>query len=160
MKDSHPIAKLNEAIGKGVALFLLIPLIVIVTFDTVVRYAFNKPTLWGQELSTFLFGAYILLGGAYTLAKGGHVRVDLLYVKMRGLAKKFASIIGIGFVTTLGLILLWKGGEIAWRSIAMLERSGSVWNPPVYPVRCIIPISGMLLLLQAYIELRKVIRDI
>lgn len=153
------IVKINENIGIINAVLLFLPLIGIVTYDTTVRYMFAKPTLWGQELSTFLFGSYILLGGGYTLAKGGHVRVDLIYNKMHGLIKKIVDIIGIGFVILFGIILVWKGGEVAWRSISTLERSGSVWNPPVYPVRCVIPISGLFLFLQACVEFKKMLME-
>ncbi len=51
----------------------------ILAYEVVVRYVFNSPTLWVQEVSIYLFMWTMLVGASYTLMKGKHVRIDLLF---------------------------------------------------------------------------------
>ena len=58
-------------------------LIVLMTFGTAyevfVRYVLNDPTSWALDVSFIMYGALFMMGGAYTLSRGGHVRGDFLY---------------------------------------------------------------------------------
>ena len=51
-------------------------------YEVIMRYIFNQPTIWVHESCFLLFGMQYLLAGAYTLLTGGHVRVDVLYIKL------------------------------------------------------------------------------
>ena len=51
-------------------------------YEVVMRYIFNQPTIWVHESCFLLFGMQYLLAGAYTLLTGGHVRVDVMYIKL------------------------------------------------------------------------------
>src|SRR5262245_19430316 len=61
------------------AAVLVIALVVLMLYDVVLRYAFNAPTTWGNDLNTFLMGSSFVLSIAYALSTDAHVRVDLLY---------------------------------------------------------------------------------
>ena len=54
----------------------------ILTYEVFVRYVLNSPTVWVQEVSIYLFMWSMLVGAAYTLMKGKHVRIDLLFDRM------------------------------------------------------------------------------
>ena len=58
-------------------------LIVLMTFGTAyevfVRYVLNSPTPWALDVSFIMYGTLFMMGGAYTLSRGGHVRGDFLY---------------------------------------------------------------------------------
>jgi TRAP-type mannitol/chloroaromatic compound transport system permease small subunit len=61
---------------------LALPLLVVVVYEVVMRYAFNAPTTWGFEATTFLYGVHYMLGLAYCDVYGGHVRVDIFTSRM------------------------------------------------------------------------------
>lgn len=150
------IDKISFWSGRGVR-YLFYPLIAVVFYAVATRYILHKPIIWGYETSLFIFGTIALLAGAYVLQQGGHVRVDIIYNRLSPRGKAIIDTITamIFFYFIIGM--LWQGGMSALRSIAMLEHTGSVWSPPMYPIKTVIPISAFLLLLQG---LSKFMRDV
>ncbi|ROQ93162.1 tripartite ATP-independent transporter DctQ subunit, partial [Desulfosoma caldarium] len=71
---------------------LILPLSVVVIYEVAMRYLFNAPTIWGFEMTTFLYGLHYMLGLAYTELHGGHVKVDILTARMK---KKPATLLAI-----------------------------------------------------------------
>jgi len=147
------IEKVNKIVGKGVS-FLIVLIASVIGIEVIARYLFNRPTIWAQEFSTMLFGAYIILGGAYTALHKGHVNMDVIYGRLSPLTKTILEI--IGFLLLSGpflFVLFWKGGEMAMRSLIRLEHSSSVWSPPLYPLKMTLPIGAFLFLLQILLNL-------
>ena len=111
-----------------------------------------------NEMSAMLFGAFMIVGGAFTARYNGHVGMDIVYgmlsVRWRAILDVFSFF--ILFVPLLG-ILVWKGGEAAWHSVLTLEHDSSQWGPPLYPLRMILPLGAFLFLLQAS---AKLVRDL
>jgi TRAP-type mannitol/chloroaromatic compound transport system permease small subunit len=150
------IDRLSEAVGKAAGL-LIVVLALIVGYDVVKRYFFGAPTVWAQELSAMLFGTFIILGGAYTAKENKHVNMDIFYSQFSPRGRAILDIITFFILTVPFLgILLWKGGEGAWRSLITLEHDSSQWGPPLYPFRIMLPLGALLFLLQAIV---KLIRD-
>ena len=151
------IDTVNKWIGRAVS-FLIVVLTGAVTYEVVARYVFKHPTIWAHETSSMLFGAYILLGGAYTLQVGGHVNMDVVYGRLSGRTKNILDVVTLCIILLLCGVLMWRGGEAAWRSLRMLEHSGSIWNPPVYPIKLVLPLGAFLLFLQGVVKfLREVV---
>ncbi|UCH24044.1 MAG: TRAP transporter small permease subunit [Deltaproteobacteria bacterium] len=125
--------------------------------EVIRRYLLNSPTVWANELSQMLFGAYVVLSGGHILASGGHVNVDILFSR---LSRKTQAKLDI-FTSSLFFIFIammaYYGGSLAWESLTTFERSQSAWNPPVYPIKLMIPLGAGLLLLQG---IAKLVRDI
>jgi len=73
-----------DAVSKhsGIFAWLIIPMCAIMTYEVVVRYGFNAPTIWANDLSKLIFGVYFVIGGGYTLVYDGHVRVDVLFRRL------------------------------------------------------------------------------
>jgi len=149
------IDSLSEWTGKAVS-FLLFLLTVIVGYEVVSRYVFQSPTIWVHEMSAMLFGTFIIIGGAYTAYRGGHVNMDLVYrafsPRVRALLDMVTFLVALVFLWAL----LWKGGVTAWKSIKMVEHASTQWGPPIYPFRVMLPLGAFLLLLQL---IAKFIRD-
>lgn len=151
----HLIDTISEWSGKIVSP-LIIFVMAIIMYEIVARYAFNAPTIWAHETSAFVYGAHFILGGGYALRHGEHVNVDVLYgrfpPRMRAITDLVTSIL---FYLFCG-VLLWAGVEMAWRSLRLLETSQTIFSPPVYPIRLMIPLGAFLILLQGS---AKFIRD-
>ncbi len=150
------IDRINDRVGNLLSYFLFF-FFILLLMEVILRYFFNSPTVWANELAQMLFGAYAILAGGYIMRTGGHVNVDILYSR---LSKKSRA--GLDILTSLLFflfcaMLLVYGGSLAWDSLSRFEHSQSAWNPPLYPAKLMIPLAAVLLLLQGLV---KLIRDI
>ena len=150
------IDKINDRVGNLLSYFLFF-FFILLLMEVILRYFFNSPTVWANELAQMLFGAYAILAGGYIMRTGGHVNVDIIYSR---LSKKSRA--GLDILTSLLFflfcaMLLVYGGSLAWDSLSRFEHSQSAWNPPLYPAKLMIPLAAVLLLLQGLV---KLIRDI
>jgi len=150
------VDRISELSGKGVS-FLVIPLVAVILYEIVARYIFGSPTIWVHETAQMIYGAYVILLGAYVLQRGGHVNVDILYGRFRPRVRAAIDLVTwLLFFYFCGL-LLWKGGEMAWESLLLGETEPTSFAPPVYPIKMMIPLGAFLILLQG---LAKFIRDL
>lgn len=152
------IEKLTETVG-GFAALVVVPLILATCYEVFVRYVFGSPTVWAFELGYMLMGIHFLLGGALTLKRQGHVRIDLIYGQLS--ARKQAVIDLLLYVVlilpALTLIFL-RLAEYAGAAYISGETTGqSAWNPPIWPFRMIIAASFLILALQVLAEILKCI---
>jgi len=154
-KVFHIIDMISEWSGKLVS-FLLLPLIAFIMYDVLMRYVFNRPTDWAHELSYLMFGTIWIIGGAYALVKGSHVKMEVIYNRLPLRRRAIIDLITAPLFFVFIGILLWKGWDLAWSSVLRLEHSNSFWSPPLYPVKMMIPLGAFLLLLQGVV---RFIRD-
>jgi TRAP-type mannitol/chloroaromatic compound transport system permease small subunit len=137
--------------------WLVVPLVVALTYEVIARYAFHAPTIWAYDVAYMLYGTHFMLGAAYTLYKGGHIRTDIFYqnwsVRTRG---------GIDAALYLFLffpgiaLFFWMGLQEALHSWDIREVSdASPWRPIIYPFKAVIPISLLLLMIQGVSEFLK-----
>jgi len=150
------IDSISDWIGK-IAAFLIYVLTAVLCYEIFARGIFNAPTIWAHELSGYFFGAYFMLGGAYTLKEGGHIRVDILSSKFSEKQRAIVDIITSILVLLFIFVLTWFATGLMITQIGRKEISQTVFAPPVYPMSLFIVIGGVLLFLQA---LAKLIRDI
>lgn len=136
------------SLGTGVvAATLIAPLVLATCIEVFSRYVLGRPTIWAYEIGYMGMGAHFLLGGAYTLMVGGHIRIDLIYVRYPERLKAAFDLLGY-----VGLILpfcIWLGYGLWWYFVEAYqwgERSGvSAWNPVIWPFRLVL-FSGIVLL--------------
>lgn len=149
---ARAITGLNTLVGRATAMLVLV-MFVLLFAEVLFRYLWRTPTVWTGELSQMLFGAYALLGGGYLLARGAHVNVDLVYAslppRLRAGLDVATSVLFFLFVG----VLAWQGLSLAMDSVARWERSHSAWNPPIWPLKLVIPIAALLILLQGLVKL-------
>jgi TRAP-type mannitol/chloroaromatic compound transport system permease small subunit len=149
---SKAIHDVNDWVGRMVSL-LVIPLAGLLLMETVMRYVFNSPTLWAGELTQMLFGAFAVLAGGYVLRWEGHVTVDIVYSRLPPRVKRIVDIVTSPLFFMFCGVLLYVGGSMAWDSLTTWEHSESAWNPPVYPVKMMIPLGALLLFLEGLTKL-------
>jgi len=70
------INAVNDRVGNLLSYFLFL-FFALLFMEVILRYFFNSPTVWANELAQMLFGAYAILAGGYILLTGGHVNVDI-----------------------------------------------------------------------------------
>lgn len=138
--------------------WLIVPLTLAVAYEVAARYAFNAPTRWSWTLTYMLYGAQFMLAAAYTLLKGGHIRVDVFYERWSSRTR--ATIDAVSYVLFFFpgmLFVLYAGWVEARQAWEIGERSGA-W--PLYPLKAVIPLTALLLVLQGVSELVKCVRVI
>lgn len=146
------------SIWSGYIVSVINPLVVaIVVYEIIRRFVFNSPTIWANEATIYLSALAYLLGGAYSLYYKAHVRVDIIYLKFPVRVRAILDIITFFFAFIYLSSLCWYGSLYAFDSLKVLEKSGSPWNPPIYPLKIAIPMGAFLLLLQS---IANFIRDL
>lgn len=142
--------------GKIVSV-LVLGILGVLLFEIVARYVFHAPTLWAHETSSFIFGFYFLLGAAYCLRVKGHVSVEILYDRLSPRTKAILDVVTFFLFLAMCITLIWYGGKAAANSWRLNEHTNSVWGPPLYPLRTVVPIGALLLLIQG---IGKFVRDL
>jgi TRAP-type mannitol/chloroaromatic compound transport system permease small subunit len=149
----HFIDSLSAWIGKAFAWLILI-LTLGVSYEVFVRYVLRAPTTWAFDFSYITYGALFLMAGAYTLSRNGHVRGDVLYrlwpVRVQATLDLVLYLI---FFFPAVLALIYSGWFFAQMSVRFKEVS--IFSPagvPVFPLKALIPITGVFLLLQGIAE--------
>lgn len=146
----------NAKFGWFVA-FLMLPMIAIMVYEVIMRYFFNAPSLWAFEISLFMYGAYIVLAGGYTLLVKGHVNVDIIWGRLPLRWRSIVDVITAGLFFLFVGVLFKESLEATVQSWQVMETTMTWWGPPYYPLRTALPVASLLLLLQG---LAKLIRDL
>jgi TRAP-type mannitol/chloroaromatic compound transport system permease small subunit len=150
------IDKFTDTTGVWVA-WLNMPLVLIVAYEVLSRYVFNAPTIWSFDITYMLYGTIFMLGAAYALLKGAHIRTDFFYEKWsdrtRGMVDSVSYIV---FFFPSIIMLLAASGSEAWYSYTINETSEQTpWRPILWPFKAVVPLTCVLLLLQGVSELIK-----
>lgn len=140
-------------------LFALIvaPLIIANVIEVFMRYVMNAPTSWALDVTTMSFGALFMLGAAYALLKGAHVRTDMLWEKFSNRKKGIIDSIAylLFFLPSMAILFAISIDDFLY-SLSINEKSTSgIWQPVIWPLRAVIPVSAALLFLQGVSELMK-----
>lgn len=143
----------NEKAGKAVS-WLVLPLTGVLVVEVVARYVFGKPTDWAYDMTWMIFGAYVIIGAAYTFLSEGHVRVDVLSSRFPQRKKAILEVfLYLIFFFPLLALLVFACTDFALISWRGDERSAvSLWKPPVYPFKIIMAVGLYLLALQGLVK--------
>lgn len=146
----------NDKIGKLVG-WLCTVMVLIVFYDTVMRYVFNKGNVALQEMEWHLFSIIFLIGAAYTLKEGGHVRVDILFINFHKKTKAWIDFLGsIIFLLPFCLIVIYATKNFVGNSWAVREVSPDPGGLPArYILKAMIPAGFILLIFQGISEIIK-----
>jgi TRAP-type mannitol/chloroaromatic compound transport system permease small subunit len=137
--------------------WLIVPLVVGLTYEVIARYVFHAPTIWAYDVAYMLYGSHFMLGAAYTLYRSAHIRTDIFYqnwsVRTRGAVDAILYL----FLFFPGIALFfWMGWQEALHAWEIREVSdASPWRPIIYPFKAVIPIALALLFIQGVSEFLK-----
>jgi TRAP-type mannitol/chloroaromatic compound transport system permease small subunit len=147
------VDRLSTAVGQAFA-WLIVALTVLVTWEVLSRKFWNAPHAWAFDAQIMLYGVLFMMAGAYTLAKNGHVRGDVLYGFFPPrLQAALDLVLYLLFFLPGAAAMVYAGWSYAAESWAISERSTiTVDGPPIFPFKAFIPIAGALILLQGVVE--------
>ncbi len=156
IKAVRVIAKFTDATGVWVA-WLNVPLVLAVAYEVIARYLFNAPTIWSFDVTYMLYGTIFMLGAAYALHKGAHIRTDFFYEKWSVQTKGMVDSISylVFFFPSIVMLLVVSGNE-SWYSYTIHETSEQTpWRPLLWPFKSVVPLTCVLLLIQGVSETIK-----
>jgi TRAP-type mannitol/chloroaromatic compound transport system permease small subunit len=137
---------INGWTGKIVG-HLLILMMLFITFEVIMRYVFNSPTLWVNEMNEYLSVILVALGGGYVLLNRGHVNVDVFYGRFGERTRAILDLLTSPVFFLFIIVLIWQTLDVAIGSWQFRERSATA-GIPTYPVRIILVVGACLILLQ------------
>lgn len=150
------IDKFTDTTGTWVA-WLNLPLVLAVSVEVFSRYLFNAPTVWSFDVTYMLYGTIFMLGSAFALHKGAHIRTDFFYerwsVKTRGWVDS-VSYVALFFPALI--VFFWVSASEAWYAFSIGETSEQTpWRPILWPFKAVVPLAALLLLIQGVSETIK-----
>jgi TRAP-type mannitol/chloroaromatic compound transport system permease small subunit len=139
--------------------WLIVALTALITWEVYSRYVLNKPHAWALDVQIMLYGTLFMMAGAYTLAKNGHVRGDVLYGFFEPRTQATIDLVLYIVFFIPGIVALtYAGWNFASESAAIREQTFSADALPIYPFKFGIPLAGFLLLLQGFVEIVRCVQ--
>jgi TRAP-type mannitol/chloroaromatic compound transport system permease small subunit len=150
------IDRFSDTTGTWIS-WLNVPLVAVVSWEVMARYVFNAPTIWSFDVMYMLYGTIFMLGAAFALHKGAHIRTDFFYekwsVQTKGMVDSISYI--VFFFPSLIMLFVASGGE-AWYAFTISETSEQTpWRPILWPYKTVVPLTCLLLMIQGVSELIK-----
>ncbi|TNB48079.1 TRAP transporter small permease subunit [Martelella lutilitoris] len=136
----------NRVVGR-IAMWLIFVMMGILLWSSVSKTFFN-PSLWTLEMAQFVMTAYYLVGGAYSLQLGSHVRMDLLYGRWTPRQRAIVDAITVFMLFTYLIFLLIGGVSSTGYALKYGETSYSSWSPYMAPIKITMVIGIFLMFLQ------------
>lgn len=150
------IDALSERTGRALS-WLMPAMVVVIAFEVVARYLFSAPTIWAYDTALILYAWLGLVGGAFAMKRGAHIRVDLFTANLSPRRQALLELIGAPFVVFFLVLVVWQVGMASLDALASGSRRPTEWAPPLILFLATAPLGGALLLLQMASQVVKAI---
>ena len=139
------------------ALFITIGFIV--SYEVIMRYLFNSPTIWVNEVSRFLqiWATYLAL--TYSFHKNDFIRITVIYDRLNDKGKKILDFISFIFILIFSSFVVYYGWLIAYDSLKVGRTSSTILDVPSFLTELAIPLCFAFLVLRVILEALKYIRN-
>ena len=130
-------------------MYLVFVMMFILILSFVTRNIINIPLIWIIEMAQFVMTGYYLLGGGYSMLTDDHVRMDLIYSKLKDKTKALLdSLTSVFLVFYLVVLLIGSISSLNY-TIETIQRLFTAWAPYVWPIKSIMTFGILLMLLQS-----------
>jgi TRAP-type mannitol/chloroaromatic compound transport system permease small subunit len=137
--------------------WLSVPLVAAVAYEVIARYLFHAPTIWAYDVTYMLYGTLFMLGAAYALHKGAHIRTDFFWeqfsTRKKGMIDSISYLVFFFPSLTILFFISLNEGLYAWQINELSDQTP--WRPLLWPFKLIVPLACLLLLVQGVSELLK-----
>ena len=149
-----------QRVASGAALlagFATLAITLLISYDVAMRYFFNEPQIFVDELASFLEVLVIFAGAAYTFRTGGHVRVDLVTGRLRPAARAWLRLVTLALGVVFLTIVLWVTAQSALTAFRY-GRVSAVMLYPLWMPMAVIPAGLALMALAMLARLARQVR--
>jgi len=139
------------------ALFISIGFIV--SYEVIMRYLFNSPTIWVNEVSRFLqiWATYLAL--TYSFHKQDFIRITVIYDRLNETGKKILDFISFIFIIIFSCFVVYYGWLIAYDSLKVGRTSSTILDVPSFLTELAIPLCFAFLVMRVILEAIRYIRN-
>ena len=130
MEDYSSIDRIAMFVGR-VTMLLIALLVGVMMYEVVLRYVFERPTLWANELSLWMAGFVFILAGFYAMQQRSHIRIFLLYDMMPRGVQKACDTVSTFLILLFAFFLVYGGYGEAKAKLLRWETFGTVFDPPI-----------------------------
>lgn len=109
----------------------IIAIVLVMFYEVIARYVFEKPTLWANELSLWIAGFVLLFAGQYAMQQRSHIRIYIIYDLMPRWMQKLSDCLSVGLIWAFTFAIVWGGFNEAWTKLLRMETFGTSWDPPL-----------------------------
>ena len=133
--------------GAGVAIAAASTLVsmAVIAYSVVMRYVFNEPVPWVDELVGYLLVASVMLAAADALFHGEHIAVDVLTERLAGRGRRIVALVGLAAVAVTAVLLAWEGVDMVAFSRMVGLRSNGYLAAPMWLPQLAVPAGAALL---------------
>ena len=153
------VNRISEVSGIVCAISILVSALVL-TYEVLMRYIFNTPTIWEIEFSVNLLIMAAFCGAAYGLKNGNHINIDLITHFFSPQAQARLSFVTSILSLIFCIIVAGIGGSMWWEATSRGWRSDSLWGPPLWFSYSFLPLGMIFLCLQYLVHLSKLWTDL
>jgi len=152
------VDSLNKSIGHAFSWCVLV-LAGSTCFEVFMRYVLSAPTVWAFDISYMMYGALFMMSGAYALSRGSHVRGDFAYRSWKPTTQARVDLVLYIFFFFPGIFaMVYTGSQYSFQSASILESSvNSPAGIPVWPLKLMIPLTGLTLAIGGIAEIMRCI---
>ena len=148
-----PFDKLSLFFGR-VTMLVIVILVCVMFYEVVLRYVFEAPTLWANELSLWLAGFVFLLAGLYSMQQRSHIRIFLLYDVLPRWAQRACDTVSTLLIVLFAVAIVWGGWTEAYDKFLRWETFGTAFDPPIpATMKGMVLLSICLVAVQAVVNL-------
>ncbi len=157
------VNRMTGGLGRVISWMVML-MVAISAFNAIARWlgrwiGINLSSNLYLELQWYLFSLIFLLGAAYALKENAHVRVDVIYGRLRARSRAVINVIGsVVMLMPFCLFVLWVSWPSIRNSWVVREGSPDPSGLPRYPIKAVIIVAFVLLLAQGVAELIKDMR--
>jgi TRAP-type mannitol/chloroaromatic compound transport system permease small subunit len=155
LKFALGIDWINERMGKLGSWAVFISAM-ICAGNAFVRYGFDMSSNGWLEIQWYMFAITVMLGAPFVLKVNEHVRVDLIYGKLKGNWPVYIDIFGmVFFLLPVMVMLLYTSWPFFMRAFVSNEMSQNAGGLIRWPVIFLLPLGFGMMILQGLSEIIK-----
>ena len=145
----------SERLGRFASVAVLLTAL-ISAGNAFVRYLFDISSNGWLEIQWYLFAGIVMLGAPVVLRLNEHVRVDLIYGKLRGNRPVYVDLFGLVFFLLPATILLtYLSWPLLVKMFVMNEMSNNAGGLVRWPAMLMLPLGFAMMTLQGVSEIIK-----
>ena len=129
--DEYPaIDRIAMFIGR-VTMLLIAIVVCVMMYEVILRYVFERPTLWANEMSLWLAGFVFILAGFYAMQQRSHIRIYLLYDMFPRSLQRICDTVSTVLIVGFAFFLVYGGYGEAKAKMLRWETFGTAFDPPI-----------------------------
>jgi len=148
-------------VASDIAGGILWVMMVLITVDVVLRYAFNAPTKWANEFSRYFMVALVFLALSYAVKENAHIKVDILVAKLPRRIHDWLKVVTSILFLAYAAILFYFNWTFFAQSFALKTTSRTVIDVVLWPAQLLMPVGlaimSLLLLCMIYTQIKSIL---